>query len=553
MFSSNKNNLYKAADYIINDLMTIKDVSEILGVNAKTIRKALYVDLAEYDADKYNEVMSVMESDRYKHSKVINNARLIFKEVIRNKDIIKDYSELEKICKRKTLLAYLNRDYIRQECPEYAEVKNIINNLTSNGKVVYHDPIYSKANILATVDFIINTGADISEAAEYIKRGKETVRKYIAYGPSVLGEDRYENLHKVLEESKQKRVDKNRKESCKRLLDYIIENKCKLREASRALNMSYSNTYYILNFAEECYPNEYKLASKIIGRRVDKSKETKLLYKYLVEDRLPLEEVSSRLGMTKNDMRLKLQNCLRKTNREKYLEALKVLNSFKKENKHKFRKETIMRAEYICKFIIDNKVSIKTASRLCGINYNICKYCVSDVMKKYNEELYLKTMKTVDIVSCHPRRSHSVRKVRTTMNGSKDMIKSNTKTSSKETKKTAHNGKVNIKENNVEKKVKQKSKVVSISSTNDTTKSVKKSNRKTSSKRITKNKSININGINLSDSRQKEIAEELVGIMEGKGLNIYEASEALCINVDIAQKCLFNNSDVFDDMLESIL
>ena len=60
MFSSNKNNLYKAADYIINDLMTIKDVSEILGVNAKTIRKALYVDLAEYDADKCILKLSIM-------------------------------------------------------------------------------------------------------------------------------------------------------------------------------------------------------------------------------------------------------------------------------------------------------------------------------------------------------------------------------------------------------------------------------------------------------------------------------------------------------------
>jgi len=551
MFSSNKNNLYKAADYIINDLMTFKDVSEILGVHAKTIRKALYVDLAEYDADKYNEVMSVMESDRYKHSKVINNARLIFKEVIKNKDIIKDYSQLEKICKRKTLLAYLNRDYIRQECPEYAEVKNIINNLTSNGKVVFHDPIYSKANILATVDFIINTGANISESAKYIKRSEETVRKYIAYGPSVLGEDRYENLHKVLEESKQKRVDKNRKESCKRLLDYIIENKCKLREASRALNMSYSNTYYIINFAEEYYPNEYKLALKIVGRRVDKIKETKLLYKYLVEDSLPLEEISSRLGMTKSDMRLKLQNCLRKRDREKYLKALEVLNSFKKDDKLKFRKETIRRAEYICKFIIDNKVSIKTASRLCGINYNICKYCVSDVMKKYNEELYLETMKIVDVVSCHPRRNYSASKIKNTVNKSKGTIKS-IKAPSKKTKKTVHNNTSNIKVNITEKKVKPESKVITINSTKDNIKPSKKSDRKTFLKKSLKNKSININGINLSDSRQKEIAEELVGIMEGKGLNIYEASEALCINVDVAQKCLFNNSDVFDSLLESI-
>lgn len=557
MLCINKQKVLDIANFMLENKAYLADVAKEFNMSVRTAGKYVNSYLKEVDIDKYNEIRRAVKEDYFSKRKMIKNATDIFNYIIENKSSVTEQDLEKRNCCYITMKKYLRTECIRSAYSRIDEIDDIV-------KDIYN--VSSKSNtsrnvindrIIMIADFVIENKATIKDAAVKFSYSERSIRGYLKHNLKNIDIVRFEKVSEI--------IDKNKKDACvnrvkklsKEYYDYIIENNCTIANLAKNLDKNYACIAHYIKEGKEYYPEEYK---KVIEINNCSRHKTDLIYQLLVVEKKSVKETEEILGFDIKEIRRRTYDSLRSRDKEKYSAVLKALKSNRKCNYIGIGNSRLEAANKLADCIIENNITIKEAASRLGITYCTAKSYISKVIKFKDDDKYRKVRNVITSIKPNhkPRkRVKSYCRVKST-EPSTEKIKSKSIEKVKAvnnniTGKCKNTSKVKHLNDSVSKVIKPKEvtkKKVNLNSTKSKNIKVKSLKNK---KAKTNNNVITLRKLNISLDEQRDIANKLAKIMEERNVNVYEASDILCVDVDLAKKCLFNNSDALDSLIYSIL
>lgn len=537
MLHLNKQKVLDIANFMLENKAYLADIAKEFNMSIRTAGKYVNEYLKEVDENKYNELKKSLKTNDFSKRKISKNATDIFDYILDNKDKVTLEDLAEKNCCCTTLKKYLRNPYLKSIYPRFNEMKQVADKLILDGSGAVSRKNSISNKILKLADYVIKYKASITDVSKEFNLSERSVREYLKHTLKGIDEEKYYKVNSILEENKKVNRRKKVISLSKKYYDYIIEHHCKISTLARNLNLTYGNVHYYIFAGRIYYPNEFKEVIKINNE--DKEK-TDLIYELLVTEGLSVEETENILGFNVKEIRRRTYDCIKHKDIDKYNAIRKALNINCKRTVTGITESRIENANKLADHIIENNLTVKDAAKDLGIRYCTAKRYISEVIKLSDKEKYDKVINSRALGNSKVRTNH-----KNIVN--KRSLKEVAKAPSEDTIKAI---KPVNKDNVIKLDTINKEELVTVTKVKKT--KVSKPRKTTKSNKQNTNKAL-LAKVNLPLDKQKEIAEQLVSIMEDRNVNIYGASDILCIDIELAKKCMYNNPDVVERLLYNIL